>query len=414
MHEPGQSGLKALIAALADDPAWVPRTADVVTGAIVAELPATAGDADLLRALRESVTANLRLMVEMIGSGVPASEAQPPPAATEYARELVRRGVSVDSLLRAYFVAHAAFFGYVREELPARISEPDALAATLDELMSWSFSFVQAISGGIVERYGEERERWVRSSAALKSELVDEIMAGRMRDTESASAQLHYRLDRTHVAFVVWSESAATGDPAASERVAARFAADHDSDDALLLPRGAGLVAGWIGSRGAARIDHSAIDVEGLGGPDRIRLALGSPAAGIEGFRASHHQAMEAHRVAMLGGAGAGATFAYRDLALPALASADPEHAARFCRQELGSLLGDDERNRRLRETALAYLESASSPRRAAGRLGVHENTVVNHVRAVEEAIGHPLAERPGELIVALRLVPLVLGGDRR
>ncbi|MFN8151342.1 MAG: helix-turn-helix domain-containing protein [Solirubrobacterales bacterium] len=410
MVEPGPSGLEALIADLAGDPGWVPRTAGVVTDAIVAELPATAGDPDLLRALRDSVTANLRLMVEMLGSGVPASEAQPPPAATEYARELVRRGVSVDSLLRAYFIAHAAFFGYVREELPARISEPDALAATLDELMSWSFGFVQAISGGIVERYGAERERWVRSSAALKSELVDEILAGRVREVGPASAQLNYRLDRTHLAFVIWSEaSGAMEDPAASERVAARFAARRGSESALLLPRGAGLVAGWLGSGAtAAAIDPGAVEVDGLGGPDRIRLALGSPAPGIEGFRSSHHQAMQAHRVAMLGGADAGAVSAYRDVALPALASADPEHAARFCRQELGALLGDDGRNRRLRETVLTYLESASSPRRAAGRLGVHENTVVNHVRAAEEAIGHPLTERPGELIVALRLAPLV------
>ena len=121
---------------------------------------------------------------------------------------------------------------------------------------------------------------------------------------------------------------------------------------------------------------------------------------------------MQAHRVAMLCGPGSGAVSTYRDLALPALASADPEHAVRFCRQELGSLLDADERSRRLRETVLIYLESSGSPRRAARRLGVHENTVVNHVHAAEEVLGHPLGERPAELIVALRLVPLVLGGD--
>lgn len=411
MDDHAPSGMEALIVGLSDDPRWVQRIADRITAAIAAELPASADDPDLLRALRESVLANMRMMVEMMRGGIAASEARPPPAATEYARELVRRGVSADALLRTYFIAHAAFLEYVREELPARINEPDALAATLDELMSWSFGFVRAVSGGVVERYGVERERWVRSSAALKSELVDAILAGEARDVESASAQLHYRLDRTHLAFVVWSEAeGAMGDPAVSERVAARFAADRGSDDALLLPRGAGLVAGWLGFRNAPpRIGHGALEAEGLGGEDEIRLAIGSQAPGIEGFRASHADAMQAHRVAMLGGGGAVST--YRDLALPALASADPEHAARFCRQELGPLLEDDRRNRRLRETVLTYLESASSPRRAAGRLGVHENTVVNHVRAAEEAIGHPLTERPGELIVALRLAPLVLAG---
>ncbi len=413
MPEPAPSGMREMIVELSEEPGWSPRTAELITDAIVAELPEIAYDPDSLRALRESVIANVRLMVEMIRSEVAPSEARPPPAATEYARELARRGVPVDSLLRAYFVGHASFFGYVREELPQRISEPGVRASTLDDLMSWSFGFIQAVTHSIVERYSAERERWVRSSAALRGDLVDAILIGRERDAEAASAQLRYRLDRRHLAFVVWSEvGAGTGDTAACERVAAGFAAGLGSHDPLLLPRGAGLVAGWLGSRGTSLgIEVGAMEIEGLGGDDQIRLALGSQATGIDGFRSSHDQAMEARRVAMLCGAEAGAISSYRDLALPALASLDAARAARFCRQELGRLLADDDRARRLRRTLLCYLQSSSSPRQTAARLGVHENTVVNHVHAAEEMLGHALSERPGELIVALRLAPLIRGG---
>ena len=44
---------------------------------------------------------------------------------------------------------------------------------------------------------------------------------------------------------------------------------------------------------------------------------------------------------------------------------------------------------------------------RTAQRLGVHENTVKNRVRAARELLGHPPEERVAEVLVALRLARL-------
>ena len=71
-------------------------------------MPELAGE-EIRDALAASVDSNVRLVAEMLRSGVDPAEATPPPAAVEYARELVRRGMSIDLLLRAYFVGHAAF-----------------------------------------------------------------------------------------------------------------------------------------------------------------------------------------------------------------------------------------------------------------------------------------------------------------
>ena len=47
------------------------------------------------------------------------------------------------------------------------------------------------------------------------------------------------------------------------------------------------------------------------------------------------------------------------------------------------------------------------SPLRAAHRLGVHENTITNRIRAAQELIAHPIEHRSPELQVALRLLTL-------
>jgi DNA-binding PucR family transcriptional regulator len=83
------------------------------------------------------------------------------------------------------------------------------------------------------------------------------------------------------------------------------------------------------------------------------------------------------------------------------------ELARRFVASELGPLAEQDDDTQRLAATLRVYLEEHASPRRAAQRLGVHENTIKGRVRAINELLGYPAGERVGELLVALRLARL-------
>jgi DNA-binding PucR family transcriptional regulator len=47
------------------------------------------------------------------------------------------------------------------------------------------------------------------------------------------------------------------------------------------------------------------------------------------------------------------------------------------------------------------------SPLRTSHRLGVHENTVANRIRAAQELLPHRIEHRTPELLVALRLIRL-------
>src|SRR5690606_27905269 len=99
------------------------------------------------------------------------------------------------------------------------------------------------------------------------------------------------------------------------------------------------------------------------------------------------------------------------DVAVTALATADHEQARRFVHAQLGPLAAGTPRARRLAATLETYLEERSSPRRTALRLGIHENTAAARVRAAQDALPGPIEGQVTELLLALRLAPVVRGG---
>jgi len=191
------------------------------------------------------------------------------------------------------------------------------------------------------------------------------------------------------------------------EHVAARLAATLGGGNALVVPVGPQLVAAWVGAAApVADAVPAPASLEAAAAATAL-VALGRPATGVAGFAASHRQALEARRVAQLSRRRPGAMVRYRDVGLTALASIDPVLARAFVAEELGPLAEPSDEMRRLAATLRVYLEERASPRRAARRLGLHENTIKNRIRTVAELLGAPPEERIGELLVALRLTAL-------
>lgn len=406
--------MREIFLGFAEEPGWLGTLADAMTDAAMAEMPELAGE-EVRDALAASVESNVRLVAEMLRSDLEPAEATPPPAAVEYAREMVRRGLSIDLLLRAYFVGHAEFLRHWIDRVDEEVGDPAGRALAIEEASTWTFAYVQALTRGIVERYTGERERWVRSAVAVKAEIVRALLAGERIELEQAAARLRYALDREHLAFLVWAQDggdpAAAPDPAVLERMASELAGGLGAGAPLLVAHGTNMVAGWVGSRGGFDAGELARSLRAPGRASCLAgacAAFGSPGGGIGGFRASHRQALHARRVALLRGGAPNRVAVYRDEALAALASLDVEHAREFVAAELGPLAARDESARRLAETLRVYLEENASPRRAAHRLGVHENTIANRVRAAEQLLGGPAEERTAELLVALRLAGVV------
>jgi hypothetical protein len=368
---------EVLGAALAD--VGVEGLAAQATREIVRESPAVHGDPDLRELAHRSTAANLHLVAGIARGEIDLQAADPPPQAVAYARELARRNVPMSELARAYRVGQHVMWRFGVAELRRRLEDAEAVAAAIEEYTDATFATGEVLTGDALERYLVERDRWVRSADAVRRATVRELLDGAPADTDAASARLRYELRRRHVAFVVWDE-----DRDAQLESAAVACGGPGS---LVVPLGAELMAGWCAPE--------TLDPAAAGG---CRVAMGSPGDGLEGFRRSHAQAMEARRVARLGRLPG--TVSYREVALPALLTKDLEQARTFVEHELGALAAED--HTRLAGTVLEVLAAQGSPRRAAHRLGLHENTVAKRVRAAEEILDRPIDERPVETLAAL------------
>jgi DNA-binding PucR family transcriptional regulator len=106
-------------------------------------------------------------------------------------------------------------------------------------------------------------------------------------------------------------------------------------------------------------------------------LAIGTPQQGIAGFRRSHRQARDAHRVAVAGPQDRRITAAGDPgVATAALLTEDLAQTRQWVCDTLGLLASDSINDGRLRETLRVFLGEGSSYTTAAEKLNLHHNSV--------------------------------------
>ncbi len=411
----GRSAWSEILKPLAADlRASAPELSTAVVGEIRERFPQLFPTEDDFEENRASSEANIALFAELMAEGREPGEAELPAVALAYVREGVHRGVPLAAFLRSLRLGHAAAWSAILGQLEERCADRDQLAAAADLASAWLFAYVDVLSSVAEETYTQERERWLRTAAAVQTDTIDAILAGRDVDAATASRRVRYELEREHVAIVSWYESAEEGRDTITdlEAVIHELAARLSADRPLIEPLGLLAVAAWVGSRSgfdAGALDDLRLDTS-LG--PGARLALGEPAHGITGFRDSHRQALHARRVATLAGRPPGAVTRYRRVALTAMATADMEQAHAFVKRELVGLAGGDDASARLIATLRIFLEEGASHSRASKRLGIHENTVRYRIKQAEELLGRGVEERTLDLRVALTLLNVVNGTD--
>jgi DNA-binding PucR family transcriptional regulator len=155
--------------------------------------------------------------------------------------------------------------------------------------------------------------------------------------------------------------------------------------------------------REATGLDLDAAVAE-LGAQETLRIAFGSPGAGVTGFRVSHLEAVRAQQVALAARAGAHAITSYADpeVRTAAMLTADLEATRRLVAKALGGLASDTEGAERIRETLLTFLSERGSYTATAERVHLHKNTVKYRVDKAVEERGRPLDDERLELELAL------------
>jgi DNA-binding PucR family transcriptional regulator len=395
---------RAMAGELGEDVAPLARE---MAAQLMTNIPELGSGEEVYEEVLASCEANLSAIFWMLRQGIPAERTEAPVLALALAHGTVRRGGELSAILRAYRFGQAIFSSWWIDRLTQRVDDPRALAQAVDHSLTFVFSYLDAVVLRVTEEYTRERERWVRSSAALRADTVGAILAGEAIDVDAASGRLGYELRRQHLGIVLWTEPSTEGDDTFHrlEAAAVKLAEGLGCRRPLLVPAGQTLLWGWINAHDPASPSaladaHAALRKGGEG----LWVVAGEWSEGVEGVRRTHEDAMQARRVARDGRQPAGTLTSYRDVAVASLLGADLTRARRFVATALGPLAAPGEPMARLRETLAAFLEGGSSHVAAARRLHVHQNTVAYRVRRAEELLEVPIADHRLELELALAL----------
>jgi DNA-binding PucR family transcriptional regulator len=259
----------------------------------------------------------------------------------------------------------------------------------------------------VVAEYLGQRERLLSNEVVERAEAVLAILAREPVPADRAAQVLGMPIDAAHLALVLFPD----GDDVAlarraTERVLGEAREVFGCRHSLSVAGPDGTVWLWLTREGGFPSDAAArLAARPLPGAS-LRLAVGRPAPGLEGFRRSHLAALDALRIARAGAAPAGRVVDHGAVSLLALLSQDGERAKWFAAEELGPLAGEGPELEELRRTVMGFLDTRSQAETAA-RLFLHRNTVRHRLQRAEQLLGHPLAERAEEVWAALRLLAL-------
>jgi DNA-binding PucR family transcriptional regulator len=380
------------------------------------DLPKIVPDATAVAEQLASCEAILRQIAQCIEIGDDPRRFDIAPPTAVIARSGVQRNIPLNELVRSVRLGQQQTWQWLFERVTStQAGERDR---ALDLATNLLFAYCDALLVQAERLYEIEREAWLRGAAAARAAAVDDILAEREDDPQRASKRLRYDINRHHVGVSTWLD--ATGDagdaPTALTDALTQVAGAVSTQSSLIHPAGSLAITAWLSrpqAFAAAELDEAQIcDTARL--PEGVWVAIGEPGWGIGGFRRTHLEASQAHRVALLLGDRARVVTRYRDVAVAALASSDGEHAAAFVKRILGPLAANDEGTYRIATTLAVYLEENRSPAKAAKRLTVHPNTVSYRVNQAEECLGRSIDTNTLELSVALALLPAIRGLTHR
>jgi hypothetical protein len=378
----------------------LPDLAKALTVRILEEEPELGADAALVDSLNASVLDNVSTVLRVLELRPDPDAVRAPAAAVDYARRLAQHGVPISALLRTYRLGQAAFQQIVLNEIGRANLDSPSVAAAAEKLSTVAFAYVDRISEEVVAAYQQERDDWMRGRTAARAARVTALLGSSDADLAEIEKTLNYRLDQPHVALVAWSTTAPAADRLARvERAVTRVAPDQANPRAALtVVRDESTVWGWLPRASLGPVTVPAPE------DDAVRLAVGDPAAGAEGFRRSHRQARHAQLVAMTADIDVQRPVtAWADVGAIALMCTDRDALADWVQDTLGGLATQDESMLRLRETLATFLATGGSFTSAGQLLHMHKNTVQYRVRKAEEALGRPLGARRRDVELALQ-----------
>jgi hypothetical protein len=371
-----------------------------MTDHFVEVIPEFRHDEAVRKLMVASTTSNVEAIVALLAHKIAEDDITVPPAAAEYARRFAQHGLSLEGLLRAYRIGHNRFVRWGLAELAEVAPSPVELAAAATHLVLRTDVYIDRVAEALVDIYRSERRRWDSRTDAARLAQLRIVLDNESLSTRSARDLVGVAFDGWHVGAIAWVEDP-TPDPVTALQAARRVLAESWGRGAETVVVDDVTLWAWATSSARPVLDAVAL-TERLAPVPAVRLALGSPAGGLAGFRQSHREALGARAVVQAAPASHGRVVRFDDVAIAALLTDHPTVLRSWVRRVLGDLAQDDEGTARLRQTVRTLLTCGGSYTAAAALLHVHKNTVHYRVQRAEDLRGLPLSEGRLDAEVAL------------
>ncbi|WP_082952555.1 PucR family transcriptional regulator [Mycolicibacter sinensis] len=309
-------------------------------------------------------------------------------------RRAIRRGMDERAIVEASRIGQAVTWRTWMRTALGLTTDPDELRELLDVSARSITSFTDVTVAETCRQVQIEQNAAARGRQAERREIVTEILDEAPLDVQQAEARLGYRLEQSHTAAVIWTDES-TVDPAGFGRATEAVLHALARHRSLSVP--ADDTARWVWFAGAAGPDLAAI-ATAIAPLAPVQVAIGPTAAGIDGFRRSHHDAVRTQQMmTQFGSARRVASFA--DVELIALITSDAERADRFIDHTLGEFKSADAE---LQRTVLTFIHEQCNASRTATRLFTHRNTLSRRLARANELLPQPLEVSSVRVAVAL------------
>jgi DNA-binding PucR family transcriptional regulator len=379
----------------------------VISASLREDIPELRDEAQIAL-FNASVEGNVTTALYALRHHIPVDRVEAPTTALEHARRVAQQGIPLNVLIRMYRQGQRRFTHLVLGELKNIDIAAQARIAVVERITETLFAYVEWMSQQIVEVYEDERERWLETRNSARAVRVRELLAGRKPvDLDSAISAIRYPLRWHHVALMLWyppgrDEADELGRMQRFVRELGAAAQTDASPLFIATDRSSGWA--WLPYQSAPAGVVEAVRRFALGRRDSPSVMIGSPAAGVEGFRQSHDQAEAARTVALARGDAKPIVLANTDpgLAAVAMVGGNVDQARRWVADVLGDLATNSENDERLRETLRVFLACDSRYKPAADELVVHFNTVKYRVGRALARRGRPIAGDRLEVEMAL------------
>ncbi|MEV6325026.1 helix-turn-helix domain-containing protein [Nocardia sp. NPDC051787] len=363
-------------------------------------IPEFRHDDEVRRLMVASTSSNLVAILDILSLGISGDDITVPPAAAEYARRFAQHDLSLEALLRAYRLGEHMFLQQAMTTLRALDrTTHEALAAT-SRIALLVNSYIDQVIEGLVDIYDNERRRWDARSDATRAAQIRAVLDTEELDLASAEQMLATPLRGWHLAIIIWVPPGSP-DPGGLLRTGTAMLAAATGKAPLIITIDERNCWAWISSSGKPTLDADRLDTE-LRRRPALRMAIGEPGSGLDGFRRTFRDAQRARGVAIANTRADRQLTLHSRIALAGLLLDHLPEVRAFAHRVLGDLMHDDEPTARLRDTLQVFLDARGSFTDAAARMHVHKNTVHYRVRKAEEILGHPVTEHRLELEVAL------------